>query len=205
MAQLRSSSRLAAKALNTSEAHSPPPAKKPKVSKPKTTKATETKPQNPETPTEESTKEKELEIGDQIPDMTLQDQNGKDVKLRDVGSKSKYLVIFAYPKASTPGCTRQAKGFQTNLKEFKELDTQIFGLSADSSAAQLRFADKQGLEYSLLADTSSKLIRILGAKKYPSGTKRSHWVFENGKLKIKKIQISPEVSIESALKDIKAL
>ncbi|WPK23468.1 hypothetical protein PUMCH_000709 [Australozyma saopauloensis] len=148
---------------------------------------------------------KELEVGDEIPDILLVDEKDEPVYLKKVAAESKYLVIFAYPRASTPGCTRQACGFQRNYADFQKLDTQVFGLSSDSTKAQLNFVTKQGLKYHLLSDPKKTLITLLGAKKAPAGIKRSHWVFEDGKLKIKKIQISPEVSVTSALKDVEDL
>lgn len=148
---------------------------------------------------------KELEVGDEIPDLTLLDENEDEISLRDAAKKKKYLVIFAYPKASTPGCTRQVCGFQKNYKKLTELNTTVFGLSADKPKSQLNFVTKQSLEYPLLSDPTRELIGLLGAKKSPSGIKRSHWIFVDGVLKIKKIQISPEVSVTSALKDIEEL
>lgn len=204
MPELRRSARRAAAAVDE------PPAKKTKVE----TKEKEAKPKAAGSKTTEKQsaleggteqKKKELEEGDEIPDLTLLDENEEEVSLKDVAKKSKYLVIFAYPRASTPGCTRQACGFQSNYADFKDLDTQVFGLSADTPKAQLNFVKKQGLKYPLLSDPKRELIGILGAKKSPSGVKRSHWIFVDGKLKIKKVQISPEVSITSALKDVKEL
>lgn len=147
--------------------------------------------------------EPELEIGDKIPDLTLLDENENEINLPKVAKNTKYLVIFAYPKASTPGCTRQVCGFQKNLTDLTDLNTTVFGLSADTPKAQKNFVDKQGLKYHLLSDPEKKLIGPLGAKKQPTGIKRSHWIFVDGVLTIKKIQISPEDSFNTALEDIK--
>lgn len=150
-------------------------------------------------------KEQEIEVGDSIPDLTLLDEDSNEINLVEAAKKTKYVVIFAYPKASTPGCTRQVCGFQAQLGDFKDLDVTIFGLSADLPPAQKKFVEKQGLEYHLLSDPERKLIGTLGAKKSPTGIKRSHWIFADGKLKIKKIQISPEDSFNGALETIKEL
>lgn len=158
-----------------------------------------------EVPTKEKSASKELVVDDEIPDLTLLDENEDEISLRDAAKKTKYLVIFAYPKASTPGCTRQVCGFQKNYKKLTELDTKVFGLSADKPKSQLNFVTKQKLEYPLLSDPTRELIGLLGAKKSPTGIKRSHWIFVDGVLKIKKIQISPEVSVNSALEDIEEL
>lgn len=148
------------------------------------------------------TKTKELEVGDKIPDLVLLDENENEVNLKDAAAKTKYLVIFAYPKASTPGCTRQVCGFQKNFKFLKDSNTTVFGLSSDSPKSQKNFVVKQHLEYSLLSDPQKKLIGPLGAKKLPLGIKRSHWIFVDSVLKVKLIQISPEVSINSAKEEI---
>lgn len=147
-------------------------------------------------------KSQELEVGDEIPDLVLLDEDENEVDLKKAAASTKYLVIFAYPKASTPGCTRQVCGFQKNFKFLKDSNTTVFGLSSDTSKAQKNFIVKQGLEYSLLSDPQKKLIGPLGAKKLPLGIKRSHWIFVDSVLKVKLIGISPEISINSAKEEI---
>lgn len=188
MTQLRRSARVQA----STTAQTAPPAKKQKTEK----KPVEAKPK---------TAEPQLDIGDAIPDITLANENGEDINLAEEAKKSKFIVIFAYPRASTPGCTRQACGFQRNFEAFKKLGATVFGLLADQPKAQLNFVSKQGLEYLLLLDPSRELIGRLGARKSPSGVIRSHWVFVDGKLAVKRIQVSPEVSISSALEEVKKL
>lgn len=152
-----------------------------------------------------TTTAKELEVGDAIPDLTLVDENGADVNLAAAAQKSKYVVIFAYPKASTPGCTRQAKGFQKNHQSLASLDAVVYGLLADVPKSQLNFVTKQGLQYHLLSDPGRALIGALGARKSPTGIKRSHWIFADGKLAVKRVQISPEASIDGALAEVQKL
>lgn len=147
---------------------------------------------------------KELKVGDKIPDIKLLDEEEREVDLLKEAESTKYLVIFAYPKASTPGCTRQVCGFQQNLSFLQKSDTKVYGLSSDQPSAQKNFVTKQHLEYSLLSDPSKELIEVLGAKKEPSGIKRSHWIFVDGVLKVKKIAISPEESFNSAKTDIES-
>ncbi|KAG7662945.1 DOT5 [[Candida] subhashii] len=152
--------------------------------------------------TESSSSSEELQIGDKLPELTLFDQDENEIDLGKVAKTAKYLVIFAYPKASTPGCTRQACGFQRNYQFLKDNNVTVFGLSSDSPKAQKNFQVKQKLEYSLLCDPSKQLIGPLGAKKSPSGIKRSHWIFVDGVLKVKRIQISPEASIDGAKTEV---
>ncbi|PSK36966.1 hypothetical protein C7M61_003831 [Candidozyma pseudohaemuli] len=150
----------------------------------------------------EAEEEAELEVGDELPQITLKDDHEKEVDVADVVKNNKYVVIFAYPKALTPGCTRQACGFLKLYQSFVDNNTKVYGLSTDSPKAQLSFVSKQGLRFPLLSDPERQLIGLLGAKKTPSGTKRSHWIFVDGKLAVKKVQILPEDSFTTALSDI---
>lgn len=141
---------------------------------------------------------KVLEVGDEIPDLTLLNQDNKEVSLKDITKKNKILILFAYPRASTPGCTRQVCGFRDNFDELKK-HAVVMGVSADSVNAQEKFYTKQQLPYDLLSDPKRQLIGLLGAKKTPtSGIIRSYWIFVDGKLKFKKIKVSPEVSVSEA-------
>lgn len=157
----------------------------------------ETKPE-----TEKVPKTKEINVGDHIPDLVLLDEDENEVNLTEIAKTNKYLVIFAYPKASTPGCTRQACGFLALYDEFKDLDAAVYGLSSDLPKSQKNFVTKQKLKYPLLLDPLKKLIGPLGAKKSPLGIKRSHWIFVDGVLKIKKVGVSPEDSFKGAKVDI---
>lgn len=169
-----------------------------KVEAPETSKVTkpkkETKPKKVSPPPSNSTG-KEINEGDPIPDITLLNQDDESLSLKDLAKKHDLIVIFAYPKASTPGCTRQACGFRDNFNSIKD-KALILGLSADSPKSQKNFQTKQGLQFDLLSDPKKELIGLLGAKKSPSGIKRSHWIFQKGVLVEKRIQISPEVSFK---------
>ncbi|KAK9468282.1 thioredoxin-like protein [Lipomyces arxii] len=143
--------------------------------------------------------DKELEVGDEVPDVVLRDQEGEDVSVKSV-TADKTVVIFAYPKASTPGCTRQACGFRDEFPKFEKAGVAVFGLSADSVSAQKNFQTKQKLPYQLLADTKYELIGPLGAKKTAKGgITRSYWVIKEGKIAVKVIGVKPEVSVEKAV------
>ncbi|KAH3675750.1 hypothetical protein WICMUC_002542 [Wickerhamomyces mucosus] len=185
-----------------------------KISKPKPSKNNDVKKNNnndnksasSSSKTSESIKDeevpkKELEIGDEIPDLILLNQDDQSLSLKELAKNNKLILIFSYPKASTPGCTRQACGYRDNFNSIKD-KALILGLSADSPSAQLKFKSKQNLQYDLLSDPKKELISILGAKKHPSGIKRSHWVFKDGKLIKKNIQISPEISVKRGKEEI---
>ncbi|SCV05964.1 LANO_0H19064g1_1 [Lachancea nothofagi CBS 11611] len=148
-------------------------------------------------PSGSASKPHELEVGDQIPDLKLKNQEDEEVALKQVVKENKVVVIFSYPKASTPGCTKQACAYRDNYEELKKI-AAVFGLSADTVKAQKGFQTKHSLPYDLLSDPKRELIELLGAKK-DSSTKRSHWVFANGKLVDKRIGVAPETSIPEAV------
>ncbi|CCH44987.1 Peroxiredoxin DOT5 [Wickerhamomyces ciferrii] len=202
MTELRRSARVSARNNGETKIES---LKDSKVSKPKDKKVTkkDTKDTKDESKEETEPKEssKELEIGDEIPDITLLNQDEESISLKEAASSNKIILIFAYPKASTPGCTRQACGFRDNFNELKN-KALVLGLSADQPKSQKKFQTKQNLQYDLLSDPQRKLIGLLGAKKSPTGIKRSHWIFQNGKLVVKKIQISPESSVSDGKKQV---
>ncbi|EDK44080.1 conserved hypothetical protein [Lodderomyces elongisporus NRRL YB-4239] len=198
MTELRRSARVASRSSTTQEEPATvtqPPVKKAKVESNGNEKTNASA-------ADYSEDSSEIQIGDNIPDITLLNQDNKEVNLSSVAADHKYVVIFAYPKASTPGCTRQVCGFQKNYKFLHDNNVAVFGLSADEPKAQKSFQTKQGAEYDLLSDPKKELIGVLGAKKQPTGTKRSHWIFKDGALVVKKIQISPEQSIDGAKEEI---
>lgn len=181
------------------------PETKAKTTPPKAKKARKTAKAQPAKPAKSSAVSasgERLEIGDEIPDMVLKDQDDKDVDLRKIAAENKIVVIFVYPKASTPGCTRQACGFRDNYDDLKA-HAKVFGLSADNVTRQKNFQTKQSLPYDLLSDSNRELIGILGCKKTPqNGIIRSHFVFFEGKLKFQRIKVSPEVSVADGKKEV---
>ena len=108
-----------------------------------------------------------LNIGDKAPYFEGIDQNEKKVSLKDfVGKK---IVLFFYPKASTPGCTMEAKNLRDNYQTFLEKGYAIVGVSADSVKRQLNFAAKNELPYSLIADEEKTILNdygVWGPKKF---------------------------------------
>ncbi len=108
-----------------------------------------------------------LKIGDKAPDFTGIDQNGTTINLNDF--KGKKVVLFFYPKASTPGCTAEACDLQNNIDRFVAQNYQVIGVSADSQKRQLNFAVKNNLNYPLIADEDKVIINaygVWGSKKF---------------------------------------
>ena len=101
-----------------------------------------------------------LQKGDAAPDFLALDQNGVERKLSDYAGKK--LVVFFYPKASTPGCTAEACDLNNNFERFKSLNYEILGVSADSAKAQAKFKEKYDFKYELLADENRAVIEAFG-------------------------------------------
>ena len=108
-----------------------------------------------------------LKVGDKAPDFTLVDQDEKNVSLADF--KNKKIVLWFYPKASTPGWTIEGKGFRDEFHKFEESNLQILGCSADPIKKQKKFCDKHGFKYPLLSDESHDMLEkygVWGKKKF---------------------------------------
>jgi len=108
-----------------------------------------------------------LKPGDKAPHFSIPNQDGKIVSLSDF--KGKKLVLFFYPKASTPGCTAEACNLRDNVDRFRESGYEILGASADSPKRQSNFKEKFELPYDLLADEDHALLnayQVWGNKKF---------------------------------------
>ena len=101
-----------------------------------------------------------IEKGMKAPDFTLQDKNGNNVSLSDF--KGKKVVLYFYPKDNTPGCTRQACAFAGAYKQFTEKNIEVIGISKDSVASHIKFAEKHSLPFILLADPNLDAIQKYG-------------------------------------------
>ena len=103
---------------------------------------------------------KMLKIGDKAPENLGTDQSGKQHKLSDY--KGKKLVVFFYPRASTPGCTAEACDLRDNYHRFLASGYEVLGISADSAKKQTTFKEKNQLPYPLIADTEREVIEAFG-------------------------------------------
>ena len=127
-----------------------------------------------------------MNIGDMVPQLTGTDENGNEIKLSDF--KGKKLVLYFYPKDSTPGCTAEACDIRDNYTRFLEAGYKVFGVSKDSKESHQKFASKFELPFPLLSDPDHSLMEALGAwgekKNYGKvtvGTIRYTYIFdENG-------------------------
>ena len=127
-----------------------------------------------------------LKPGDKAPSFEAMNQRGETVRLDDFTGKK--VLLFFYPKASTPGCTAEACNLRDNYQTFQSRGYEIIGVSADSEKKQLNFSEKYELPFHLLADTDKKVIQaygVWGPKKFMGreydGIHRTSFVIdENG-------------------------
>ena len=101
-----------------------------------------------------------LETGMKAPDFSLPDKDGNTVSLSDFLGKK--VVLYFYPKDNTPGCTRQACAFAASYEQFKAKDVVVIGISKDSVASHLKFAQKYDLPFILLSDPELQAIQAYG-------------------------------------------
>ena len=147
-----------------------------------------------------------LEIGMKAPNFTLKDKNGNDVSLSDfIGKK---VVLYFYPKDNTPGCTRQACAFAGAYKQFKAKGVEVIGISKDSVASHVKFAEKYDLPFVLLSDPDRIAIEAYGVwqekkmyGKVTFGVVRTTFIIdENGNIE----KVMPKVKPDTNAADILA-
>ncbi|MFM7247008.1 MAG: thioredoxin-dependent thiol peroxidase [Actinomycetota bacterium] len=101
-----------------------------------------------------------LEPGDKAPEFTLPDQDGNPVSLADL--KGGPAVLYFYPRASTPGCTTQACGVRDHLPDYEKAGARVVGISPDPVDKVKKFHDKEGLNFTLLADEDHEVCELYG-------------------------------------------
>jgi len=119
---------------------------------------------------------------------TLHDGSAFDLETRRAKG---WTVLYFYPKADTPGCTKQACAFRDSIEVIRQLGAEVYGVSADSVEAQRKFHEKYNLSFALIADASGAIIEMYGAKK-PLLKMANRWTF----------LIDPELTIRWIEKDV---
>lgn len=144
-------------------------------------------------------------VGEPAPDFELLNQDGKKVHMSDY--RGKKVVMFAYPAAGTSGCTTQACGFRDQFPKFAQNNIVILGISPDKPEDNLKWKQKEGLQYDLLSDPDHQVLEQWGGwgektsygKTY-QGVIRSHWIIdENGVVVDEKLNVKPVESVEKAV------
>ena len=101
-----------------------------------------------------------MDIGDKIPEILGKDQDGNEIKASDY--RGRKIVLYSYPKANTSGCTAEACSLQAHKEALEAAGYAIIGVSKDREGLQKKFAETQGLEFPLIADTETTLLQQLG-------------------------------------------
>ena len=145
-----------------------------------------------------------LKVGEKAPEFTLLDGDENSVSLSDY--KNKKVVLWFYPKASTPGWTIEGKGFRDEFQEFEEKNVEILGCSADPPKKQKKFGDKQSFQYPLLSDESHEMLKAYGVwgekkfmgREYMGISRVTYIIDENGVIE----KVYDTVSVNSHARDI---
>jgi thioredoxin-dependent peroxiredoxin len=114
-----------------------------------------------------------IEAGTTAPDFTLPDQDGRPVRLSDLRGQT--VVLYFYPKADTPGCTTQACGIRDHRADYEAARAVVFGVSPDPVKAVKKFADKQSLNFRLLADEVHSVCETYGVWAEKTNYGRTYW------------------------------
>lgn len=151
-----------------------------------------------------------LEVGMKAPNFTLSDKDGNAVSLSDFAGKT--VVLYFYPRDNTPGCTRQACAFAGAYEEFKALDVVVIGISKDSVASHVKFAEKYHLPFILLSDPERQAIEGFGVwqekknyGKVSMGVVRSTFVIDgNGVIEKVMPKVKPDTNAAEILEYLRS-
>ncbi len=146
-----------------------------------------------------------LEVGSKAPEFTLNDKDGNEVSLSQF--RGRKVVLYFYPRDNTPGCTRQACAFAGAYAEFERLGVQVIGISRDSVASHVKFAEKYNLPFILLSDPDLIAIRAYGAwqekknyGKVSMGVVRTTYIIdENGDIERVMPKVKPDTNAAEIL------
>jgi peroxiredoxin Q/BCP len=142
-----------------------------------------------------------LNIGDMAPDFTLHSESEENVSLKAL--RGKKVILYFYPKDSTPGCTREACDFRDQFPNFKKLSVEEFGISKDSAKSHTKFKEKYELPFSLLVDNNADVSEAYGVvdkksmfgKTFLGITRSTFLIDEHGKIKAlwRKVKVTGHV------------
>ena len=149
-----------------------------------------------------------LELQAKAPDFTLSDKDGKQVSLSDFLGKK--VILYFYPKDNTPGCTRQACAFAGAYEEFRRKNVEVIGISKDSVASHVKFAEKYHLPFVLLSDPELQAIQAYGVwqekklyGKVSMGVVRTTFIIdEEGKIEKIMPKVKPDTNAAEILAEL---
>ena len=150
-------------------------------------------------------------VGQPAPDFSLRNQNEEEVKLSDFRGRN--VVIFAFPKANTMSCNKQACSFRDMFPQITARNAVVLGVSSDKAATLAAWKQRQKLQYDLLSDPDHQMLEAWDAWgfdlklfKLPIGATRSYWVIdEAGVLVDQQIGVRPQESVDKAMAAVESL
>ncbi|MEJ2360602.1 MAG: peroxiredoxin [Gammaproteobacteria bacterium] len=152
-----------------------------------------------------------VSIGKTVPNVTLPATGEQSISLKSLRGQN--VVLYFYPKDSTPGCTREGQDFRDNLSKFKRQNTVILGVSRDSVKSHENFRSKQGFKFDLLSDSDETLCKLFDVIKMKNmygkkvrGIERSTFLIDDkGKLRQEWRKVKVDGHVEEVLAAVKAL
>lgn len=152
-----------------------------------------------------------LDIGTTAPDFNLKNQDGKSISLSQF--KGKWVVLYFYPRALTPGCTTQACDLRDGLSELKNLNASVIGISPDKPDALKKFEQKEGLNFTLLGDPEHTMLEEYGAwaeksmygRKFMGVARMTYIISPEGEVAQVMPKVSPKKHLEDVTKALKEL
>jgi peroxiredoxin Q/BCP len=151
-----------------------------------------------------------MEVNDKAPEFTLPDQDGETISLKNY--RGKYVVLYFYPRADTPGCTIEACEFRDAYKKIEKTGAVLLGISPDTSKAQKKFEEKYSLPFTLLADADKKVCdaydviqeKNMYGKKVMGVARTTFIIGPDGKIKHIFRKVKPEGHSEEVLEYLKS-
>jgi peroxiredoxin Q/BCP len=117
-----------------------------------------------------------LKVGDKLPEFEGVLTSGKNLSSKDL--LGKWVVLFFFPKAFTPGCTNEVCSVNDNIENLKKLGVEVFGISKDKLSTQKRFKEKYDLKYELIADESGDIIKKFGISRKTGSAERKTFIVD---------------------------
>ena len=140
-------------------------------------------------------------MGAAAPAVPATDQDGNEVDLAEA-SRGATVLLYFYPKADTPGCTKESCGLRDAYQKFVDHGVRVFGVSMDTVSAQKRFAEKYHLPFALLADPEGKIVDGFGVAKRNGHASRQSFLIRNGKIIWHNAKVNAETHAEEVLREI---
>ncbi|HKE94547.1 MAG TPA: peroxiredoxin [Povalibacter sp.] len=146
----------------------------------------------------------DTQLGNAAPEFRLQDQSGKWHQLKDY--RGKWVVLYFYAKDMTPGCTIEAREFRDDFAAFRELGVEILGISIDDVESHRKFAEKQSLPFTILADPTKETARRYDVVSFVGFARRETFLVDpQGRIVKHYLDVEPKGHSQAVLEDLKQL